>query len=1125
LPSGGSKGDLLAGDRVSQGGDRDDRDRCGGSAIELAAGPTGSPTAAWAAAPLSLSASDSVMAPPEAAVRDAIDDAAYRALFDISPQPMWVYDRDNLRFLAVNDASLRLYGYAREVFLALRLPDIRPASALEQLERDLDEAGEGVDRYPARIHQRSNGELIEVEGQCIQLSFAGRPARLVVVEDITERRRAEQALRDSELRFRLAASFGQVWDWDIVRGAPHFPAPFWHSLGMEPPEPAAVRATLEALMPDDDRAHWLAALHAHLRDRVPYRLEIRVRDAQQRVRWFQTQGQAVWDARGQAIYMAGTSFEITRRRVFEEALRASESRLNHLLRSAPTVIYSARTGPERAKTYVSPNVEHHLGWKPEAFTDDAGFWCEHVHEDDRETVMADLASVGADEQTVEYRFRHADGRWRWLQDTRRLVPAEAGQPAEVIGSWIDITERRLAEVRLRESEQRFRVAASFGQVWEWDIVAGQVHYTPEFWRGLGFEPPLPENSVAALEALSPPRDRAIRQAALLAHLRDGKPYQRQTPRLDSCGRLRWFQTFGQAVRDAHGRAVAMIGTIFEITEQRQAQDALRASEQTLRHFFDSGMVGMAMSTDDKHWGQFNARLQAMLGYDAERMRQLTWAEMTHPDDLAADLQAFERVRTGQCDSYRLDKRFLRGDGTVLEAAMVVHCRRDDAGDAVNYFVILEDIGARKQTEALLARQRDDLERRVQLRSAELQRSESRLRTIFDTVPVAICEEDWSEVQRLLLDVRAQGVVDVAAHLAAHPELVRACLRAVHVRQRNRQATALYEQLAGAYPLFDLQASQRGARDPGPFVDELVALWNGQRQFSAKQVLHVQPAGASEGQGQDVSLMMTVALPTLDDADGMALICMADISEIDRLNAELDRSVAKLRQANLELETFTYSVSHDLKAPLRGIDGYSRLLMSEHKSRLDEEGHLFLSNIRQATQHMGALIDDLLTYSRLERRNQTLAQIELAGFVADVLAPVRTELTSRPGPAVDLVVQVPAGLCAHGDVQGLTLSLRNLVDNGLKFSRGQAAPRVVVSATRVEDGVRLQVQDNGVGFDMKFHDRIFAIFQRLHRAEDYPGTGVGLAIVHKAMDRMGGRAWADSQPGQGATFYLELPESA
>jgi signal transduction histidine kinase len=444
---------------------------------------------------------------------------------------------------------------------------------------------------------------------------------------------------------------------------------------------------------------------------------------------------------------------------------------------------------------------------------------------------------------------------------------------------------------------------------------------------------------------------------------------------------------------------------------------------------------------------------------------------------------------------------------------------------VNYFVILEDIGARKQTESLLARQRDDLERRVQLRSAELQRSESRLRTIFDTVPVAICEEDWSEVQRLLLDVRAQGVVDVATHLAAHPELVRACMRAVHVRQRNRQATALYEQLDGAYPLFDLQASQRGARDPGPFVDELVALWNGQRHISAKQVLHVRPEGTSDGQGVDVSLMMTVALPVLDDSDGMALICLADISEIDRLNAELDRSVAKLRQANQELETFTYSVSHDLKAPLRGIDGYSRLLMSEHKDRLDEEGRLFLSNIRQATQHMGALIDDLLTYSRLERRSQTLAEIELAGFVAEVLAPVRTELASRARPAVDLVVQVPAGLRARGDVQGLTLSLRNLVDNALKFSHGQDAPRVVVSATRVEDGVRLQVQDNGVGFDMKFHDRIFAIFQRLHRAEDYPGTGVGLAIVHTAMDRMGGRAWADSQPGHGATFYLELPEPA
>jgi len=126
--------------------------------------------------------------------------------------------------------------------------------------------------------------------------------------------------------------------------------------------------------------------------------------------------------------------------------------------------------------------------------------------------------------------------------------------------------------------------------------------------------------------------------------------------------------------------------------------------------------------------------------------------------------------------------------------------------------------------------------------------------------------------------------------------------------------------------------------------------------------------------------------------------------------------------------------------------------------------------------------------------------------------------------VRLDIHIPPDLQARADAQGLTMSVRNLLDNALKFSATRQPPHITITGTRTEDGVLLAFQDNGLGFDMRFHDRIFAIFQRLHRAEDYPGTGVGLAIVRKAMERMGGRVWAVSQPGQGATFTLQLPEA-
>ncbi len=243
----------------------------------------------------------------------------------------------------------------------------------------------------------------------------------------------------------------------------------------------------------------------------------------------------------------------------------------------------------------------------------------------------------------------------------------------------------------------------------------------------------------------------------------------------------------------------------------------------------------------------------------------------------------------------------------------------------------------------------------------------------------------------------------------------------------------------------------------------------------------------------------------------------------RMNEELERRVqqrtAKLESANRELETFTYSVSHDLKAPLRGIDGYSRLLLEDYADKLDDEGRQFLYNVRQAAQQMGQLINDLLAYSRLERRELHAEPVALQDLIGALLARRAEEIKAR-GVAVN--VTVPA-VSVSADREGLTMALRNLLENALKFTRDTPHPEIEIGGRDTGDACILWVRDNGVGFDMKFHDKIFAIFQRLHRAEDYPGTGVGLAIVKKAMERMGGRAWAESEPGRGATFYLEIPK--
>lgn len=244
--------------------------------------------------------------------------------------------------------------------------------------------------------------------------------------------------------------------------------------------------------------------------------------------------------------------------------------------------------------------------------------------------------------------------------------------------------------------------------------------------------------------------------------------------------------------------------------------------------------------------------------------------------------------------------------------------------------------------------------------------------------------------------------------------------------------------------------------------------------------------------------------------------------LDQLNVELEHRItvrtAALAAKSRELETFAYSVAHDLKAPLRGIDGYSRLLLEDHKESLNDEGRSFLETIQSSSAEMTQLIEDLLDYSRLERRELHTGAIALRPLVDAAVQAKKREVGDRD---IEFVIDVN-GETVRADQSGLSQSLRNYLDNAIKFTRGVPHARIEVGSKETDNGCLLWVKDNGVGFDMIYHDRIFDIFQRLNRTEEYPGTGIGLAIVRKAMERMGGKAWAESEIGKGATFYLEIP---
>jgi PAS domain S-box-containing protein len=260
-------------------------------------------------------------------------------------------------------------------------------------------------------------------------------------------------------------------------------------------------------------------------------------------------------------------------------------------------------------------------------------------------------------------------------------------------------------------------------------------------------------------------------------------------------------------------------------------------------------------------------------------------------------------------------------------------------------------------------------------------------------------------------------------------------------------------------------------------------------------------------------------PMQTDEEMLVTAAIRDITE--RKLAELERRRAEedVRKLNKELEAFSYSVSHDLRAPLRAIDGFSQVLLEDCADKLDPQGRDHLRRIRQASQRMAQLIDDLLALSRLSRAELRHAQVDLSAIGRAVAA----DLGERD-PARRVSWAIAPGLEARGDPRLLQIALTNLLGNAWKFTRHQPEAAIVLGSRELDGERVFHVQDNGVGFDMAYASKLFSPFQRLHAQAEFEGTGIGLVTVQRIVHRHGGRIWAESAEGRGATFYFTLGEA-
>jgi PAS domain S-box-containing protein len=238
--------------------------------------------------------------------------------------------------------------------------------------------------------------------------------------------------------------------------------------------------------------------------------------------------------------------------------------------------------------------------------------------------------------------------------------------------------------------------------------------------------------------------------------------------------------------------------------------------------------------------------------------------------------------------------------------------------------------------------------------------------------------------------------------------------------------------------------------------------------------------------------------------------------IMELNQHLEERAEMLESANKELESFSYSVSHDLRAPLRAIDGFSRMVMENYGAGLPEQGQHYLRRVRENTVRMGQLIDDLLDFSRITRRPMSKATISPMKIALEVVAEIREQESEM---RAEIIVHEMPACQADGGLARQVYA--NLIGNAVKFTREKVDPRVEIGIQESEGEIVYYVRDNGVGFDMAYVDKLFGVFQRLHSQRDYDGTGVGLATVQRIIHRHGGRIWAAAAVNEGATFYFTL----
>lgn len=772
-----------------------------------------------------------------------------------------------------------------------------------------------------------------------------------------------------------------------------------------------------------------------------------------------------------------------------DELRQSEKRFQTLAEVSSQIVW---TTDAEGRREASPSWKAFTGQSQEET--EQGGWTTAIHPDDQARVAAfwerHIESKDTSQKTysVDYRLRHASGDWRYVRT--RAVPLidERGDVQSWVGMDMDITTAYRTEAILEDTLERFRATfeqaavgiAHVGLDGAWLRVnmrlAEIVGYSREELLRCTFQDITHPQDIE--------QDVTLMQGLLAGEI---KTYSIEKRYLRKDGDIVWINLTVSLVRDEEGSPVYFISVIEDISERKQAEAKLLESEERLRAVIDHMNEGLVLSTPEgqvTYWNHAAVRMHDFASreelFDSIPEFEKTF-ELSTLDGKVLPIEEWPLSRVCSRESLRDYEvrlrhkqrdweRIFRFSGTLIQGAQ---------GDTLAVLTF-SDITALKQTEHELRAERD------------------RFARIVETVPGAVhtyrenadgttCFPYASPNIAKIYGVPPEALVDDASIMA----------RLCHPDDLSHVVTTL----------------EKSA--------ETMDMWHAEFRVLHPERGEIWVDGRSIPQQEDDGSMSWYGVLTDVTTSKRA---QEEIRKLyTHLEDQVSRRTAQLQAANEELEAFAYSVSHDLRAPLRAIDGYTQFLQEDYHDLLDSEGQRIAGVVRNEAQRMGQLIDDLLAFSRLGRSEMTLARVDMEGLVESVLDSIcsseqREQVTFNLGP-------LPA---AWGDETLLYQVWQNLLDNALKFSSKREAPLIEVrGSTERVDGkevVQYSVRDNGAGFNMRYADKLFGVFQRLHSEREFGGTGVGLAIVRRAVQRHGGRVWAESVTGEGTTFYFRLPYS-